>query len=589
MRHGLLVHKSLAALFAMVIALALVVLACGQAATPTPAKPPPTAAPAPPTPAATATPAAKAIEGFRFVNGTPASLNLAPKRGGRAVFSSTTADPVSLDPTAASSVTIIQGVGPVYNQLVRCAYVAEMTNPSIFDCQLTSDLAKSWELGADGKSITFNLVQGVKWQNIAPLNGRELTSDDVKWALEQYKAATVFKSKFGEIASIETPDKYTVKVTLAAVNFAFLPGAIADTKTRIYPKDIAAGGGDPKKTAIGTGAFTLKEWVPKNRITFDKNPNYFRNGLPYLDGYDLLLVSDIALQRAAFRAGQILYAYNGTIINTKTELNSLIKDVPSAIAAEGAPDGSIYSINFNLQKSPWNDVRIRRAIALGINHQQIVDTVFEGNAVVAPLYPWKWVIDKYPAKPSDYSPWYAYDPQKAKQILAEAGYAGKTLDFPMNVWVYQGWMETYLQAAQDQLKAIGVNLIINKMEYAAYLAQLMPATYSAGSNGFAATEADIDGYTYATMFSTSSRNQWGLKDPQVDKLATDQRMTGDPQKRRDAVKQIFAIERDQVWRIPMPQPIQFYVYSPKLHNFAWSWRLPFTHFGSQLSEILWIE
>jgi ABC-type transport system substrate-binding protein len=151
-----------------------------------------------------------------------------PKRGGVLTRASAW-DPPVIDPRLTQSVGLYQFVGLTSNRLVRYPFSDEATTPS--DLTLKGDLAESWAPSPDHRVWTFKLRQGVKWQNVAPLNGRELVAADVKYCFEQYAKEGVQAFTFQEIEGMETPDKYTLRVHLKTPNTLF-PQNLAEGLTR---------------------------------------------------------------------------------------------------------------------------------------------------------------------------------------------------------------------------------------------------------------------------------------------------------------------------------------------------------------------
>ena len=149
---------------------------------------------------------------------------------------------------------------------------------------------------------TFKLRQGVKWHNVAPLNGRELVAADIKYCFEQYAKEGVQAFTFQEIEGMETPDKHTVRVHLKSPNTMF-PQNLAEAVSVIFSREVLEEDGDLKKRMIGTGPYTLKEHTRKVRAVLARHADYFDKGRPYFDEYIVLSTPDAATRTAAFRTG----------------------------------------------------------------------------------------------------------------------------------------------------------------------------------------------------------------------------------------------------------------------------------------------
>ena len=193
---------------------------------------------------------------------------------------------------------------------------------------LKGDLAESWSASPDYRIWTFKLRQGVKWQNVPPLNGRELTSADIKYCFEAYAKEGVQTFNFKEIEGIETPDKYTVRLHMQTPN-VFVPQALAEPIAVIFSREVLEEDGDLKKRLIGTGPFILKEHTRKVRVVLARNPDYFDKGRPYVDEYIILSTPDAATRTAAFRTGQTDFIW----VASPSEVEALRKTNPNAVVA----------------------------------------------------------------------------------------------------------------------------------------------------------------------------------------------------------------------------------------------------------------
>src|SRR5207253_55190 len=178
-----------------------------------------------------------------------------PKRGGTLVRASAW-DPPVIDPRLTQSVGLFQFAALTSNRLVRYPFADEAAGPT--DLGLKGDLAESWQSNADARVWTFKLRQGVKWQNLPPLNGRELTAADVKYCFGAYAREGVQAFAFQEIEGIETPDKYTLRVHLHTSNVLF-PQNLAEPVAVIFAREVLEEDGDLKKRMLGTGPYILKE------------------------------------------------------------------------------------------------------------------------------------------------------------------------------------------------------------------------------------------------------------------------------------------------------------------------------------------
>jgi peptide/nickel transport system substrate-binding protein len=237
--------------------------------------------------------------GAPYPDWIPASRKPA-KRGGVLTRASAW-DPPTIDPRLTQSIGLFQFAGLTSNRLLRHVFADEAAGYT--DLSLKGDLAESWQGSPDQRVWTFKLRRGVKWQNVAPLKGRELTAADVKYCFEAYAKEGVQTFTFQEIEGMETPDAYTLRIHLKTPN-ALFPQNVAEPVAVIFSREVLEEDGDLKKRLIGTGPYILKEHTRKVRVVLQRNPDYFDTGRPYVDEYVILSTPDSATRTAAFRTGQ---------------------------------------------------------------------------------------------------------------------------------------------------------------------------------------------------------------------------------------------------------------------------------------------
>ena len=297
-----------------------------------------------------------------------------PKRGGTLTRASAW-DPPVIDPRLTQSVGLYQFAGLTSNRLVRYAFTDEASGPG--DMSLKGDLAESWAASPDHRVWTFKLRQGVKWQNLPPLNGRELTAADVKYCFEQYAKEGVQAFTFQEIEGMETPDKHTLRVHLKTPNTLF-PQNVAEPVTLIFSREVLEEDGDLKKRLIGTGPYIVKEHTRKVRVVLQRNPDYWDKGRPYVDEYVILSTPDAATRLAAFRTGQSDFLP----VFSPSEVEAVRKTNPSVLVQALPMPMTPFGLSLAQDRPPFNDVRVRRAMSMAIDRQKQVDTVFEGAGIL---------------------------------------------------------------------------------------------------------------------------------------------------------------------------------------------------------------
>ncbi len=275
------------------------------------------------------------------------------------------------------------------------------------DTTLRPVLATGWEPDETAKSWTFTLREDVTFSD-----GTPLTADAVVATFDRLTGPDVDDSDFAGILSngnTEKVDDLTVTFHLdrAFVDFPALAG-VSNYNAVILPSDY---GGNLAKSPIGTGPFLLTE-VGRQGLTFEKNPNYWQKGLPLLDGAEFHFFGENQPQVLALQSGDV-----DMMIESPFQGSQAIFDDPD-VEILSAPSSSYRAMHMRVDKEPWNDKRVRQALAYSIDREALVSTLFQGTAdvgndhIFAPLYAYEVDV---PERTQDY--------EKAKQLLADAGYS----------------------------------------------------------------------------------------------------------------------------------------------------------------------
>ena len=483
-----------------------------------------------------------------------------PKRGGTLTRASAW-DPPVIDPRLTQSVGLFQFVGLTSNRLVRYVFADEAANAS--DLTLKGDLAESWTASPDHRVWTFKLRQGVKWHNLAPVNGREFVAEDVKYCFEQYAKEGVQSFTFQEIEATETPDKYTVRVHLKTPN-VFFPQNLAEPVAVMFAREVLEQDGDLKKRLIGTGPYTLKEHTRKVRVVLQRNPDYYDKGRPYFDEYVILSTPDAATRQAAFRTGQANFIH----VTSPSEADIIRKTNPDTVVQSFHNTLAPFGLALAQDRPPFNDVRVRRALAMAIDRQKMVDTVLEGHGIIGWGVPYIYYQDTPPAA-KDFGPWWQYRPAEAKKLLAEAGHA-KGFETTLFYYEYFPQMTSEVQLVQQDLKKnLNIDVKITKLDYTTYYGRYVDNKWDGLSWGFQSGHAiGVDERTYQYLHSKSTKNFFRVNDPVIDELTTKLRRTPDRAEQRAITKKIVDREFDQVLRLWMPYDNGFLLYQPTIRNAA---------------------
>ncbi len=423
-------------LLAAVSLLLIIGLACSSEEAPAPTGLAPTAAPAP-----TTAPAAP-VTGVR------------PQYGGTLRYA-LIQNCKGLDPAFAQSTCYKDISHAVFNHIVDAD--AEF--------KIVPELAKSWDFSADGKTLTFHLVQGAKFHD-----GTDVTAQSVKFHFDRVLDPEVGSPQAGDIKIIESTeviDTYTVALHFKNPDRALLatlaggyPGVIESPTAVLNANSYSDITGDFGRRPVGSGPFTLGEYTPDVRIVINRFDGYFEEGLPYLDGIEFMHVPDQTVRLAMMRTGDAdLTGGGAAIIDARDAYSPQVKDNPN-IKVVILPRSRMNSIGISTDVAPWDNKDLRAAIAYGIDRQTLADTYFSRGAV--PAYSpiaigWAYNPD---------IKIYDYNPTKAKEALAKAGYPnGIALKFWTNGTSAAVELAEIYQA---MLKEVDINLDLQTVPAADY-------------------------------------------------------------------------------------------------------------------------
>ena len=464
-----------------------------------------------------------------------------PKRGGtlRLTFIS---DPVTgFDPQQTISFVTMVPLSFVYSRLVKVK-AGPSVKPGTYPIE--ADLAESWTQPNDTTYI-FKLKKGVRWHPKPPVNGRELTADDVKYTYERFLTVTGNPNKpvLDSVEKIDALDKYTVKFTLKEPNAWFLD-MLASTSTWIIAKECVEKFGDLKKveSVVGTGPWMLERWEPNVRILYVRNPNYFVSGLPYADSVDMIIDKDPSSRLATWLAGKTDFAPEYQQVVRRLDLAVAKQRKPGLQTAE-YPWFTSGLTGFKIGKPPFSDVRVRRALSRATSLSEIFETnaFSQGAWVPNPAVPaaaaeWSIPIDQLGPEGRKL---YDYSTADAKRLLAEAGYPNglKTqVEAPST-----GYGPDFLDAVQVTIKNwkdAGIDAELKMKEYGAFISTTIYGKFDHMFLGLRGSWVDPEAYFYRFYIPGQPLNVMGVNDPKLTDMIKLQRRTFDVAKRKQIVYDI---------------------------------------------------
>ncbi|MCP3472245.1 ABC transporter substrate-binding protein [Bradyrhizobium sp. CCGUVB1N3] len=326
------------------------------------------------------------------------------------------------------------------------------------DMTVEPDLALSWESNAALTEWTFKLRPGVTFHDGSPL-----TADDVVATINAIlnpKTASPGRTNVGPIKEVAALDPLTVKFTLSGA-YADLPVALTYLNARIVPAKIVAGDlASLSITANGTGPFKLTSYEPDRRIIVERNPVYYDPMRPYLDRIELLVYPDRTAEASAMISGEI----DLLLTTTPGEYERLVK--ADGVKALRTPSGQFLNINLGCDQKPFNDVRVRQALALAVDREATVGFVAGGYGTPGndtPLSSAYHFYKNIPLKKPDIA--------KAKQLLADAGYPNG-IDLTLIASDKPATRTQLGVAVREMAATAGFRINVQTMPHATYLDQV---------------------------------------------------------------------------------------------------------------------
>ena len=441
--------------------------------------------------------------------------------------------------------------------------VLRMVYNGLTDFSPTSEvvpgLAKSWTVSDAADTFTFQLNQGVTFHD-----GKELTSEDVKFTYEMIvdpKVGSALTSFLSNLKSVETAGKYTVVFTFDGPNALMLPSVSA---LGILPKHLWAGS-DPRKSKylampVGTGPFVLKEWRRSDYLTFTANRNYFRKPRPYLDQVIFKVVADAATGIEAFKNGELdaVFAKGMPGGMPYAQVGQIIKSKPDNIVANEFSQNLVQYLWMNCAQPPFDNAKVRRALAHAINKEVIVRALLQGfgkvqDSIIGDLPGLKWAHD-----PTIKG--YEYSPAKANQILDEAGYPRKGgTRFALTILATEGFRVKLSEALKAMMAPLGIEASIKSYTWAPYNVRTSVDRDTTGAlwTTFVSRQMDpahIADYLSARNIKPGGTNSAQWSHARATELIDSARATANPERRKGFYQELQRIAHNEVPILPLYSP-----------------------------------
>ena len=540
--------------------------ASGQSA---PSQPDPTTRPTN-TPRPTATPRSQPTP-------TPAS---GPQYGGHVTMSAY-ADTKDWDPKGSASLSSIQAVSQLYNQIVQF----DTVNTSEVVC----DLCESWEIGDGGQTFTFHIRSGVQWGD-----GDDLTAEDVHYSMLRYGDPETSKGRSGlwrdytltaAEGGVNQLDADTVEFNLRFPSGAFIKFLAVDY-VKVLPKHLLEQGIDLNLAenvidhTSWSGPFTLDSYQRGDGYKVSKNENYFKDGRPYFDSIDHQIIVDPSVLIAQMEAGKIDMSNGGFTNLTPTQAFELEASTNGGMRVVAVSPSADWGLMLNVKKSPFDDPKVRQAIALAIDYQEWNDLVFDNTSGVGcPLMGLAHTFqecEQWPGlRPKD-TPEGQADIARAQQLMAEAGYPDgfETRMDVRQVGTYPDQCSVIKQQLEETLN-IQVTDFQTYPSAAGYalFGTSRPADqagdWEMACQGEGQVVLDVDGIVGGVYTKGATRNYTDWENQQVNAWIEQQKIETDPDRRREINKEmeLFLFAQDDNHWITLGWGVLNWMISEQIQGF----------------------
>ncbi|MFP7287843.1 ABC transporter substrate-binding protein [Shouchella clausii] len=431
--------------------------------------------------------------------------------------------------------------------------------------ELEPGLAKDWDVDDDGLRYVFYLQEGVTFHDGTPFNADAVKTNFERWADPDHQYAftdegysySVYGTQFGGfkgdeghvIEEINVIDDYEVEFVLSKPLGSFLQNMGMSYFAITSPAALEEYGADIDENPVGTGPFKFVSWTKDASIVLEKNEDYWQEGLPKLDGVTFQVIPDNSARLTALQSGEI-----DLMDGLAPDDAAMIEGQAGLTTFERTPNNVGY-LGFNIEKEPFDDVRVRQAINHAIDKNEIINNIYGGLAEPAAN-----------AVPKDYLGHnddvvaYEYDMDKAKELLEEAGYGD---GFEFDLWtmpVSRPYMPDPEQAAvviQDALSELNITANIVTKEWATYLEEIELGYQDMFMLGWSGVNGDPD-YFLGSLLSTDGipgSNQMFFSNEEVDALLAEAKTTIDPDERAALYEEAQLIIHEEAPMVPLVHAI----------------------------------
>ncbi len=483
-----------------------------------------------------------------------------PQQGGVLVFARS-GDSVGLDPARETDGESFYGSTQIFDNLVEFVPGTTETQPA---------LAERWDISNDGLEFTFYLREGVEFHDGTPFNAeavkfsfdRQFVEDHPYYDLGPWKYWG-YMDMSSIVDRIEVIDDATVKFYLKKVEAPFLANLAMDFAAIVSPTAVEEYGAEFPSNPVGTGPFKFVGWVKDDSITLDANEDYWGDG-PYLDRLIIRVIPDATARYLALKNAEV------DVIDFPSAEDLELMDDDENIELIQQPGLNVGYIAMNNDKPPFDDPRVRQAMNYAINREEIIEGVYGSAGQVAknPIPPTMWSYN------DDIDP-YPYDPERARELLAEAGFPD---GFSTDLWAmpvarpYNPNARRIAEIVQAQLVDVGVDIEIVSYDWGTYLDRTDSGEHSMAMLGWTGDNGDPDNFLFVLLSIPAAEVPAGniafWKNVEFNDLVVEAKETFDRERRTELYRQAQVVFHDDAPWVPLAHSVVTVPVRNNVENFV---------------------
>jgi peptide/nickel transport system substrate-binding protein len=499
-----------------------------------------------------------------------------PRRGG-VLLAAVAAEPPHLDAHLEGTFAIMHLVAPFYSTLLQF-------DPYSFP-KIIGDLATEWKIASDGLTYTFKIRQGVRFHDGSPLTSADIKATYDKIITPPAGLGSWRKNSYRSVDRVETPDPTTVVFKLKFPSASLLDN-LASPWNMIYPKKYLDR--DPsyfKTHVVGSGPFKFKSYTHGASLEGERNPDYFIKDRPYLDGFKFFISTETSVRAAAIRSGRAYIEFRDLPL---AEVEAIKKQLGDKIVVQQTPVSAHWGVWINTTIKPFNDVRVRKALTLGIDRYTASKVLYPINglkpvgALMRPGSEWEMSeteLQKYPGFGKDAEK----NRAEAKRLLAEAGYPNGLKVTLKNRNIRLPYQDFGVFTIQEWRK-IGVEAEHRPLETAAWLDDMRRANFELMV--FPPVEFMDDPDLFLSLYVTGDDRNWGkISDPKLDDLFQRQARTLDRAERKKLINEMERIVLENAYVAPGLWWTRNMVHWAKVKNYV----APPNYYSNQKLQDVWLS